>query len=112
MNEPPKKLSAEARDLWGSVAREFAVRDAEGLRLLLTACEALDSMRAAERQIAKDGLTCRDRYGGIRSHPLLGTVRDSRMAMLLALKRLGLDPNPAPDRKPRIGRPPGSRGAG
>jgi len=105
----PPGLSVEAAALWRDIGAEFMVDDAAGLRLLRTACEALDAMRRAEAQVERDGPTYRDRYGGIKAHPLLAVVRDNRAAMLLALRQLGLDPNPKP--QARIGRPPGSKRA-
>jgi len=108
MHKPPKKLSREARALWTSIMEQYCCDDAAGVRLLLTACEALDSMRAAEAQVEKDGLTVTDRLGAPKAHPLLTVIRDSRAAMLTALRRLGLEPNPQEKRRP--GHPPGGHG--
>ena len=108
MHKPPRKLSREARELWREIAKEFVVDDAAGLQLLLTACEALDAMRAAEAKVAMDELTVTDRLGAPKAHPLLATIRDSRAAMLTALRRLGLEPHPSAKRRP--GHPPGRRG--
>jgi P27 family predicted phage terminase small subunit len=101
---PPTGLSPEAKRLWTAVAEEYDVDDAAGLRLLQTACEALDLMRRAEAQVKADGMVCRDRYGSIRGHPLLGTMRDARASMLAAFRDLHLDIEPPARGAGRTGR--------
>ena len=105
-SSPPAHLSREAKALWNEISAEYAIEDAAGRRLLLTACESLDWMRKAEAAVEKDGLTVTDRYGAIRGHPMLATIRDARAAMLAAIKHLGLDLEPL---HARPGRPGGSR---
>jgi hypothetical protein len=60
-------------------------------------------MRRAEVVVKRDGMTVHDRYGGVRSHPLLATIRDARQGMTQALRLLNFDAIPA--RNP--GRPSG-----
>lgn len=100
----PPGLSPEARRFFRDVSTEYAVTDPGGLRLLRTASEALDLMRAAQAVVARDGLTTTDRYGAVRAHPMLAVVRDSRTAMLAAIRQMGLDIEPL---QPGPGRPPG-----
>ena len=40
------------------------------LRLLLLACETYDRGEQARKQIARDGLTFKTRYGEIKPHPV------------------------------------------
>ena len=101
---PPVTLSAEGKRLWADLIRGYSITDPAGLRLLLTACESLDLMRRAEAEVNRDGMTVKDRYGAIRGHPMLGTIRDARHAMLQALRHLNLDIEPLQE---RIGRPTG-----
>lgn len=61
-------------------------------------------MRRAEAVVNADGMTVKDRYGAIRGHPMLATMRDARAAMLAALRHLNLDVEPLRDGP---GRPPG-----
>jgi hypothetical protein len=98
-------LSAEARRLKAAIVGEFAIEDAAGLVVLQTALEARDRMRQA--QIAADGLTCRDRFGQIKAHPLVTVERDARAQFLAGLKQLGLDLEPLHDGP---GRPAGRGG--
>jgi len=101
-NRPPSGLSPEAVELWTGVVREFCLDDPAGLKLLQTACEALDWLRKAEAVVQADGLTVKDRYGALRGHPMLATMRDCRAALILSLHRLNLDIEP----QKAIGRPP------
>ena len=100
---PRKSLSAEARAWWRKLAAEYSIQDEAGKLILQTAMEAFDTMRTAQAQIAKDGRTFRDRFNQIRAHPLLPVERDSRAAMLAALKQLNLDLEPLNERAGRPG---------
>lgn len=58
-------------------------------------------MRQAQAQLADDGLTTVDRYGGVKAHPAVVIERDSRTAFLRAMRELGLDLEaPATSRPP------------
>lgn len=103
----PKDLSPEARGLWESIRSEYDVRDPGGLLILGSACEAFDRMRQAQRKLKREGLTTRDRFGQAKAHPATTIERDSRAAMLSALKQLNLDLEPL---EQRPGRPAGRIG--
>ena len=90
----PKELSDEARSLWQSLVRDYAIDDGAGLILLRTACEALDEMRRAQAILDRDGPVIEDRFGQQRQHPATLVVRDSRNALLKALRQLNLDVEP------------------
>lgn len=97
----PKGLSPEALEFWNDVQREYAVDDAAGRRLLLTACQSLARMHEAQKLIEKHGVVVKDRFGQLVRNPACTVERDARSAMLAALKALNLDV--APPGKP--GRP-------
>jgi P27 family predicted phage terminase small subunit len=90
----PKHLSAEARRWWDSLQEENDIADQAGLLLLQSALEAFDRMKAAQAAIKNDGLTFKDRFGQLRVNPATVVERDSRAAMLSALKSLNLDIEP------------------
>jgi phage terminase small subunit len=71
------------------VVAEYAL-EAHHQLILGTALEALDRMRAAQAEIAADGITVPGRFGP-RPAPAVAIERDSRMSMLRALRDLGLD---------------------
>ncbi|MBU5635493.1 phage terminase small subunit P27 family [Geomonas sp. Red69] len=100
----PKHLSKEARNLWDRLLKEYDIGDEAGLLILQTGLEAFDRMRDAQAVIAKEGLTVKDRFDQPKAHPLTTVERDSRAAMLAALKALNLDLEPLQD---RAGRPAG-----
>jgi len=98
-------LSAGARKLWRDLVGEYQLEDSAGTSILRAGLEAFDRMRGAQRAIAKDGLTVRDRWGQVKVHPCTTVERDSRAQFLAALRQLNLDLEPLRD---RIGRPGGS----
>jgi P27 family predicted phage terminase small subunit len=104
---PPKGLSPEARGLWRSIGSEYGIGDPGGRLILASACEAFDRMRQAQRKLKREGITATDRFGQKKSHPATAIERDSRAAMLAALKQLNLDLEPL---EQRPGRPAGRTG--
>ena len=101
----PKGLSREAARWWRRLHSGYELAD-EGAQLLLeTALQALDRMREARKVLDAEGLTVRDRFGQAKAHPLIVVERDSRAAMVAALKALNLSVEPLNDAP---GRPPGS----
>ncbi|MEQ8226792.1 MAG: P27 family phage terminase small subunit [Rhodospirillales bacterium] len=100
-----KGLSAEAKRWQRRLTDEYSLDDEAACLLLQTALEAFDRMRDAQRYIKKDGAVVKDRFGQTRAHPAVVIERDSRAAMLAALKALNLDIEPLADGP---GRPAGS----
>lgn len=94
----PGNLSAEARRFWRAVMAVH-VLEPHHERILHVACEALDRMREAQAAVAKDGSYVDGRFGP-KAHPGLAIERDSRLAMLRAIRELGLDLVPAASRPP------------
>jgi P27 family predicted phage terminase small subunit len=92
MHKPPKHLSAESRALRQRLVTEYDIADSGGLLLLDTALEALDRMRDAQVVIKREGIMITDsKTGKCRAHPALIIEKDSRWALLQALKSLNLD---------------------
>lgn len=102
--KPPKNLGREATKLWRKIQGEYGITDEAGLLILATACEAFDRMRLSQEILSKEGMTVADRFGQPKAHPMTTVERDSRAAMLAALKQLNLDLEPLRDNR---GRPPG-----
>ena len=101
---PPKTLSREARAWWKRMHLEYDLGDEGALFLLETALTAFDRMRQAQKAIAEEGVTLRDRWGQAKAHPATILERDARSGMLQAFKALCLDVEPL---HPRPGRQPG-----
>jgi P27 family predicted phage terminase small subunit len=100
----PPSLSAAATAWWRKLTAEYQLEDAAGLLLLETALQAFDRMHEARDLIAKHGAVTLDRFEQLRPNPATTIERDSRAAMLSALKALNLDIEPLRD---GVGRPPG-----
>jgi phage terminase small subunit len=86
----PSGLSPRARRLWREVTGGWEL-DADQLAVLEAGCRALTRMRAAEAQVADEGLTSPGSKGQPRPHPLLAVVDTERRAFLAALKQLDLE---------------------
>lgn len=83
--------------------KEYGIEDQAGLLILQTALESFDRMRLAEAILKKDGMTIMDRFGQPKAHPMTVVERDSRAAMLAALRQLNLDLEPLRDGPGRPG---------
>ena len=95
-------LSTEAQALQKRICSEYAINDCAGQHLLQTALEAFDRMRQAQALIDEHGLCILDRFGTLKPNPAAVIERDSRAAMLGAIKQLNLDIQPLA----AVGRPP------
>lgn len=85
--------------MWNAIVAEYGL-EAHHRAILAAACEALDRMREAQAAIAASGAYVEGRFGP-KAHPAIAVERDSRAAMLRALRELGLDLEaPATSRPP------------
>lgn len=91
--EAPDGLSDEAKGWWGKFVSGWDL-DESALLILETALQALDRLREAQVELAKNGIVLLDRFGQSKLNPAVLVERDSRSAMLTALKSLGLDLEP------------------
>lgn len=99
----PKHLSAESKKLWQRLLSEYEIVDEAGLLILQTSMEAFDRMREAQAIIKEEGMQIQDRFQQWKAHPLTVVERDSRAAMMAALKALNLDLEPLNDKPGRPG---------
>jgi len=99
----PAGLSPAARSWWKKLMGEYDIDDQAGLLILETAMRAMDRMTMAADLIDKHGAVVVDKFEQLKANPACAVERDSRAAMMAALKSLNLDLEPLG--KP--GRPPG-----
>jgi|SRR4029079_11928474 len=84
-------LSVEARALHEKLTKEWSIRDGAGGVLLLTACQALDRLREAQRILKSEGCIVKDRWGQSKAHPASTIEREARAGLLACMKGLALD---------------------
>lgn len=95
----PGRLSPASRAFWRSIVAGYDL-ESHHLAILEAACDARDRMDQARTAIETDGAYISGRFG-MKAHPALAVERDSRTAMLRALRELGLDLEaPAVSRSP------------
>lgn len=99
----PRHLSEPSRAFWRSVVADFEL-EVHHLAILQAACEARDRMDEARARIDADGPYTEGRFG-MRAHPAIAVERDSRTAMLRAVRELGLDLEAPASRPPTRWRP-------
>jgi len=99
----PKHLSAEAKQIWKEILKEYDIQDSAGLRILRVSLESFDRAQAAREEIDRDGMTTLDKFNQLKPHPLLPIERDSRAAFLAGLRALNLDLEPLRDGRGRPG---------
>jgi len=100
------KTRLAARREANRLVREFDITDPGGEALLRTFASAFSLEIDCQQQIEKDGLTFKDRFEQIKSHPLLTILNNARAQKMAALKALNLDVEPL---QAAPGRPAGRR---
>jgi phage terminase small subunit len=86
---------------WEKVLSEYELSEAHDLARLRMACSCLDDIKEAEKQITKDGRFITDRYGQIKEHTALKSIRDNRIIFCRIIRELALDINVPETRPPR-----------
>lgn len=97
----PRYLGKAAKKFWRDIIALWQF-DSGGLRLLESACQALDDCEACRETIAAVGRFTKNRYGGVVEHPALAAGLKARAQFAAILKQLDLRDEQAP---PKIGRP-------
>jgi P27 family predicted phage terminase small subunit len=98
----PPVLSPEAKSWWRKINDLYQLDDV-ALLVLRGAMESLDLMRQAQKAVAAEGLTVRDRFSQQKANPNLLTLRDAKASLLSHLRQLGLDLEPLNDGPGRPG---------
>jgi phage terminase small subunit len=100
--KPPDGLSPAAKTWWTKLTNEYGIDDQAGLLILETAMRAMDRMSMAAGLVDQHGAVTVDKFGQLKANPACAVERDSRAAMMAALKSLNLDLEPLgkPGRQP------------
>ena len=96
-----KTVRQEARLAAKKLISEYSIFDAGGLQALQIFADAYTLELDSIAQVETDGLTFLDRFGQVKAHPLLATIRDARAQKMAALKSLNLDIEPLRERPGR-----------
>ena len=89
--KPPAHLSDAAKKWWRKITAEFLFDTPDSVMVLELVMECFDRQRAARELVDKEGPIILDRFGQKKQHPATIVERDAKMAMLRALRQLGLD---------------------
>src|SRR6516165_1028713 len=87
---PPEELSKDGQDLWSSVMKEYQIDDSGSLALLAQACHEADKATYFAKIVAKDGPLQKNKYGELKSHPLLKYEAQARQFVVKTLQLLGV----------------------
>lgn len=100
---PPRHLGPAGKTLWRAVTAEYELFPHQFVALELAA-DAYDRCVQAREALRGDGLLVEDRFGkATKPHPAIAVERDSRIAVMRALRELDLeiDDLPAASTSPR-----------
>ncbi len=99
----PRGLSVESRKFWRDMLETYAIDDVAGLKYLQRACESLDLLRMAQRELKK-GVVVRDKKGSTKANPAAAVEKEAHRMFIESMKMLNLDIEPL---QARVGRPGG-----
>ena len=85
------KLTAAAQKFATRLRAEWSITDEPGLTLVDLAAQASAELEEARRQVARDGITIRNRFGVLVPHPAITIQGAALRRLLAALKMLDLD---------------------
>jgi pyruvate/2-oxoglutarate dehydrogenase complex dihydrolipoamide acyltransferase (E2) component len=88
--DPPDDLAAAGSDLWRAVMAEWTLRPDQD-RLLAAACRTADEIDRMETALADADPVVTGSKGQVRPHPLIGEVRQHRLALKQLLHGLGIE---------------------
>ncbi len=98
----PDDLGPDGAKYWRRVVKHWQL-DQHQPEILRQACKCLDTIAAAERDIAKTGPIVTDRFGQSKPHPATLLVRDYRGLFSRLVRELGLNGAPVEgERPPRL----------
>ena len=98
----PSHLKTDGRKFYKKVLSDFELTDSHDLERLGLACECLDRIGEARRQVEIDGPFFVDRWGQPKEHPGQKCVRDNCVLFARLLREMCLDiEQPEESRPPR-----------
>jgi hypothetical protein len=89
MTEPPDRLEAAGRALWGSVTGTYTLEQHEA-EVLAQACRVADLVAALDAVVDREGVLLADPKRGQIVHPALVEARQQRLSLARLLTALRL----------------------
>ena len=89
-NPIPKHIGKQGRQWLKTAGAEYHFSPFEWKTAVMCA-ECVDTISDCTARIKAEGLTVTDRFGQVKAHPLLTTVRDQKACYKNLLRQLGLD---------------------
>lgn len=96
----PKGLSSKSKKFWRDIHQSFEILEPQDLQLLLSACECLDRISQAQKEIKVSGPYYQDRFGQPKENPGHKTERDNKILFTRLIRELQLDIEPPQSRPP------------
>lgn len=97
--KPPKWLGPDGRAYFKKIHTDFVVEPHQ-FPIVENAALQVDRAAQARAVIAVEGITTKDRFGQIRTHPSVDAERAAHLAFTRIQRELGLDVAPPPNRGP------------
>ena len=90
--KPPADLSPAAKKWWREIVGLYDFDEQPDAHLILgSALQSFDRWQQAKAIVDSEGPVVNDRFGQPKQYPATIIERDSKMAMIRAIKALGLD---------------------
>jgi len=96
MKPAPNELSEHGKKFWEAVQVEYDLADHHHFEVLYQCSLCLDLVENARQALIKDGDYLKDRYGGVKPHPALKSIKDAQGLFYRLLRELSLDAEPPP----------------
>lgn len=90
MKLAPRHLQKPGKKFWRETLRAFSLEDPHELELLSQACQCLDRIAAARKDIATTGAVILDRFKQPKESPSIKIERDSMVLFSRLVRELGL----------------------
>ena len=82
MKTAPEELGIQGKRFWEAVQVEYDLADHHHFEVLYQCSLCLDLVENARQALIKDGDYLKDRYGGVKPHPALKSIKDAQVCFI------------------------------
>jgi phage terminase small subunit len=97
----PEFLKEQGKNFYQKVAVASELEEEIDLKRLEMAAGCYDVILISEKRVEADGHFVKDRYGQLKEHPALKTIRENKTVFCRIIRELGLDLEIEDSRPPR-----------